>query len=140
MNTRTLNMILKLKEWEEELQKQKFAKIMSDRRKMEMYMRELEERFISSSHYFHSFLTSDELTSSYNEIQYLIVQLMETEKIIQKIDEELEKQRQVYEEAFKEKKKIEQLNDKLIGKIKSEREKLEEKIAADIFTSRIRSG
>jgi len=139
MNTRTLNMIFKLKEWEEELEKQKFAKIMSDRRKIEMYMRELEERFSSglSSCYF---LTSEELTSIYNEIQYLIAQLMETEKILQKIDEELEKQRQAYEEAFKEKKKIEQLNDKLIGKIKNEREKLEEKIAADIFTSRIRSG
>jgi len=138
MNTRTLNMIFKLKEWEEELEKQKFAKIISDRRRIEMYMRELEERF-SSGHSFHSFLTSEELTSIYNEMQYLIAQLMETEKIIQKIDEELEKQRQVYEEAFKEKKKIEQLNDKLIGKIKNEREKLEEKISADIFTSRIRS-
>ncbi|MDI6864658.1 hypothetical protein [Thermodesulfovibrio yellowstonii] len=139
MNTRTLNMIFKLKEWEEELEKQKFAKIMSDRRKIEMYMRELEERF-SSGLSSCSFLTSEELTSIYNEIQYLIAQLMETEKILQKIDEELEKQRQAYEEAFKEKKKIEQLNDKLIGKIKNEREKLEEKIAADIFTSRIRSG
>ncbi len=138
MNAKTLNMIFKLREWEEELEKQKFAKILAEKRRMELYIRELEERFnleLSSS----SFLTSDKLTSIYNEIQYLVAQLMETEKIIEKIDEELEKQRQAYEEAFKEKKKVEQLYDKLIGRIKSEREKLEEKIVSDIFISRLRS-
>lgn len=138
MNTRTLNMIFKLREWEEELEKQKLAKILSDRQRMEIYLRELEERFLSKVSSPLVF-TSEELTSNYNEINYLFEQLMETEEIIKKIDEEIDKQRQAYEEAFKEKKKIEQLQDKLTDRIKIEKGKLEEKIVSDIFISRLRS-
>ncbi|MCX7648539.1 MAG: helicase-related protein, partial [Elusimicrobiales bacterium] len=44
MNKGTLNMILKLKEWEEELEKQKFAKVLTEKKTIEKYIKEIEER------------------------------------------------------------------------------------------------
>ncbi|PMP71396.1 hypothetical protein [Thermodesulfovibrio sp.] len=137
MNVNTLNMILRLKEWEEELEKQKFINILSERQKLEEYLRMLEERFSSLD--FLKEATSVELLSIYDEMQYLLTQLKETREIIKKIDDELEAQRQVYEEAFKERKKIEQLYDKLISRIKIHLEKLEEKLISDVFLSQVRS-
>ncbi|MGC9046006.1 hypothetical protein [Thermodesulfovibrio sp.] len=137
MNVNTLNMILRLKEWEEELEKQKFINILSERQKLEEYLRMLEERFSSVD--FLKEATSVELLSIYDEMQYLLTQLKETREIIKKIDDELEAQRQVYEEAFKERKKIEQLYDKLISRIKIHLEKLEEKLISDVFLSQVRS-
>lgn len=136
MNTETLHMILKLRQWEEELEKQKFARILSERQRIEFAMKELQERFSQISWNSHS--SSEQLLSIYSEIQYLISEMKETEEIIKKIDEEIEKQRQSYEESFKERKKIEQLYDKLVRTIKTEREKLEEKMLSQIFLSRIR--
>ncbi|MGB9710434.1 MAG: hypothetical protein ACPLZA_02900 [Thermodesulfovibrio sp.] len=130
-------MILRLKEWEEELEKQKFINILSERQKLEEYLRMLEERFSSLD--FLKEATSVELLSIYDEMQYLLTQLKETREIIKKIDDELEAQRQVYEEAFKERKKIEQLYDKLISRIKIHLEKLEEKLISDVFLSQVRS-
>ncbi|MGC8795376.1 MAG: hypothetical protein ACP5KH_00645 [Thermodesulfovibrio sp.] len=130
-------MILRLKEWEEELEKQKFINILSERQKLEEYLRMLEERFSSVD--FLKEATSVELLSIYDEMQYLLTQLKETREIIKKIDDELEAQRQVYEEAFKERKKIEQLYDKLISRIKIHLEKLEEKLISDVFLSQVRS-
>ncbi|WP_181405967.1 hypothetical protein [Thermodesulfovibrio sp. Kuro-1] len=132
-----LNMILKLREWEEELEKQKFIGILTERQRMEGYLRELEERFRSVGFLKES--NSMELLSIYNEMQYLLTRLKEAQEIMQKIDEELQAQRQIYEEAFKERKKIEQLYDRLINTIKMQRQKLEEKLISDVFISRLRS-
>ncbi|GAB5047140.1 hypothetical protein [Thermodesulfovibrio sp. TK110] len=136
MNTNTLNMIFKLREWQEELEKQNFIRILSERQKIEIYLKELEERFISVS--FFNEASSEELLSIYNKMQYLLTKLKETQQIMQKIDEKLQAQRQVYEEAFKERKKIEQFYDKLINKIKADRQKLEEKLISESFISRLR--
>lgn len=139
MNPRILNMILKLKEWEEELEKQKFTIILSERRKIETYMRELEERFTCV--FYNSDKkekTSQALVSIYTEIQYITEQLMEIKKIVDALNQEVEKQRQAYEDAFKERKKIEQLHEKLTVSIRTQREKLEEKLISEIFISRIR--
>lgn len=137
MNRNTLNIILKLREWEEELEKQKFANILSERRRVETYLKELQERFCSIAYLKEA--TSEELISIYNEMEYLFTQLKETQEIMKKIDEELEIQRQAYEEAFKERKKIEQLYDRLISTLRMQREKLEEKLISDVFISRFRS-
>ncbi len=136
MNTNTLNMIFKLREWQEELEKQNFIRILSERQKIEIYLKELEERFISVG--FFNEASSEELLSIYNKMQYLLTKLKETQQIMQKIDEKLQAQRQIYEEAFKERKKIEQLYDKLINKIKADRQKLEEKLISESFISRLR--
>lgn len=137
MNTNTLNMILKLRQWQEELEKQKFVEMLSERHKLELYLKELKGRLDSVT--FLKEATSEKIVSIFDEIQYLTNQLIEVQELIKKIDEEVEKQRQLYEEAFKERKKIEQLYDKLITTIKMQREKLEEKLILDVFTSRIRS-
>lgn len=137
MNRNTLNIILKLREWEEELEKQKFANILSERRRVETYLKELQERFGSIAYLEEA--TSEELISIYNEMEYLFTQLKETQEIMKKIDEELEIQRQAYEETFKERKKIEQLYDRLISTLRMQREKLEEKLISDVFMSRFRS-
>lgn len=135
MNTNTLSMILKLRQWEEELEKQKFISILSQKKKIEDYINEIEKRLNNLSF---SESTSDELAFFYSEIQYLIEEIIKTNELLKKIESEVELQREAYEEAFKEKKKIEQLYDKLISSIKTHREKLEEKIISDIFISRLR--
>lgn len=137
MNTKVLSMILKLRQWEEELEKQKFITILSQKKKIETYINEIEKRFNHLS--FSNFLSSDELASMYSEIQYLIKEIIKTDEILKKIEREVEIQREAYEEAFKEKKKIEQLYDKIISTIKTHREKLEEKMISDIFISRLRN-
>ncbi|MCS7214873.1 MAG: hypothetical protein RMI30_04790 [Thermodesulfovibrio sp.] len=138
MNTKTLNMIFKLKEWQEELEKQKFAQLISEKQRLQTYLMELEQRF-SISLSINSQCTSEELATIYSEINYLISQLEETQKMIEKIDIEIENQRQNYEEAFKERRKIEQLYDRILSRIRTEREKVEEKVVNDIFLSRFRS-
>ncbi|MCX7723783.1 MAG: hypothetical protein N2042_00870 [Thermodesulfovibrio sp.] len=138
MNTKTLSMILKLKEWEEELEKQKFAKIISERQKMQIYIKELEER-LNSGFYLGPIYNQKELIFVYDGINYLIEKLREAEEIIKKMDEEIDKQRQIYEQAFKERKKIEQLYERVIDKIKREKEKSEEKLLSDLFITRLGS-
>ncbi len=138
MKSTTLNMILKLKEWEEELEKQKFASIITEKGKMESYIEEIEKRFDFIKYERNNNFTSDELIAVFSEIQHLTGLLNEARDILQKINEELEKQREIYEESYKERKKIEQLYDKLISMIRREREKIEEKIISDVFTSRFR--
>jgi len=138
MNTKALNMILKLRQWEEELEKQKFISILSEKKKIETYINEIEKRFNQLSLSSNSLL-SDELAFVYSEIQYLIEEIIKTNEILKKIDSEVELQREIYEEAFKEKKKIERLYDKIISTIKAYRERLEEKMISDIFISRLRS-
>lgn len=138
MNTKTLSMILKLKEWEEELEKQKFAKIISERQKMQIYIKELEER-LNPGFYLGPIYNQKELIFVYDGINYLIEKLREAEEIIKKMDEEIDKQRQIYEQAFKERKKIEQLYERVIDKIKREKEKSEEKLLSDLFITRLGS-
>jgi len=137
MNSETLNMILKLREWDEEVEKQKFATLLSERRRIETCMKELEERF-NFMPLSYKELSSEKLLILYSEIAYITEQLIEIKKIIEQINHELEKQRETYELAFKERKKIDQLYDRLITKLKLHREKVEEKITSDTFISRIR--
>ncbi|HOA83040.1 MAG TPA: hypothetical protein PKV92_03675 [Thermodesulfovibrio thiophilus] len=137
MNPETLNMILKLREWDEEVEKQKFATLLSERRRIETCMKELEERF-NFMPLSYKELSSEKLLILYSEIAYITEQLIEIKKIIEQINHELEKQRETYELAFKERKKIDQLYDRLITKLKLHREKVEEKITSDTFISRIR--
>ncbi|HHW20633.1 MAG TPA: hypothetical protein PKZ17_00720 [Thermodesulfovibrio thiophilus] len=137
MNPETLNMILKLREWDEEVEKQKFATLLSERRRIETCMKELEERF-NFMPLSYKELSSEKLLILYSEIAYITEQLIEIKKIIEQINHELEKQRETYELAFKERKKIDQLYDRLITKLKLHREKVEETITSDTFISRIR--
>ncbi|WP_028844919.1 hypothetical protein [Thermodesulfovibrio thiophilus] len=137
MNSETLNMILKLREWDEEVEKQKFATLLSERRRIETCMKELEERF-NFMPLSYKELSSEKLLILYSEIAYITEQLIEIKKIIEQTNHELEKQRETYELAFKERKKIDQLYDRLITKLKLHREKVEEKITSDTFISRIR--
>ncbi|MEN2994787.1 MAG: hypothetical protein ABDH19_05540 [Thermodesulfovibrio sp.] len=138
MNTKTLNMILKIKEWEEELEKQKFAKILSERQKIQIYIKELEER-LNCGFYLSPIYNQTELIFVYDGINYLIEKLREAKEIVKKMDEEIETQRQIYEKAFKERKKIEQLYERVIDKIKREKEKSEEKMLSDLFITRLGS-
>lgn len=139
MHRETLNIILKLKEWEEEVEKQKFANFLLEKKNIEKYVKEIEERFNYINPQKDREITSNELNSIYNEIQYLTSLLNETKEILIKIEEEVEKQREIYEESFKEKKKIERLYEKLIILIKKKREKLEEKVISDMFSGKYRS-
>lgn len=139
MNKGTLNMILKLKEWEEELEKQKFAKVLTEKKTIEKYIREIEERFKYINLQQREEITANELNSIYNEIQYVTSLINEAKEILNKIEKEVEKQREIYEESFKERRKIERLYEKLITLLKKERERLEEKMIADIFSGRHRS-
>jgi flagellar export protein FliJ len=138
MKSTTLNMILKLKEWEEEIEKQKFASIITEKAKMEAYIEEIEKRFDFIKYERNNNFTSDELITVFSEIQHLTGLLNKARDILQKINEELEKQREIYEESYKEREKIQQLYDKLISMIRREREKIEEKIISDVYTSRFR--
>lgn len=138
MISKNLNMILKIREWEEEIERQKFSQIIGEKNKIEFYINELENRFNLLKNKIFCKSNSDEIFSLYSEIEYLITLISEAKEILNKINEEFEKQRQIYEDHHKEKKKIEQLYDKLLVTIRKEREKLEEKIMGDLFTSRYR--
>lgn len=139
MNKNTLNIILKLREWEEELEKQKYTKLLFEMKNIENYIHDIEKRFCSNNNKKVEQITSDELNAFLNEIQYLTNLINEAKVILKTKEEEAEKQRQVYEASFRERKKIERLYEKLILQIKREREKLEEKMISDIFSGRSRS-
>lgn len=139
MNKRALNTILRIKEWEEELEKNKYASLLMQKKYIERYIRGIEERFNYIEYVRNVNLTSDELDLILSEIQYLTNLLNEAKAILEKTEKEVERQREIYEESHKEKKKIEQLYERLISFIRREREKNEEKIIADIFSSRYRS-
>lgn len=139
MNKRALNTILRIKEWEEELEKNKYASLLMQKKYIERYIRGIEERFNYIEYVRNVNLTSDELDLILSEIQYLTNLLNEAKAILEKTEKEVERQREIYEESHKEKKKIEQLYERLISFIRRETEKNEEKIIADIFSSRYRS-
>lgn len=133
-------MILKIREWDEEIEKQKFAILLTERRRIELTIAEIEERFqfISSEKYKWE-SSSEGIALIYSEIEYLTERLAQLREFLEKLDQEIEKQRYAYEEAFKERKKIEQLYDRTNMAIKIEKEKIEEKSIADILMSRYRS-
>lgn len=140
MNAKVLSMILKIREWDEEIEKQKFAILLTERRRIELTIAEIEERFqfISSEKYKWE-SSSEGIALIYSEIEYLTERLAQLREFLEKLDQEIEKQRYAYEEAFKERKKIEQLYDRTNMAIKIEKEKIEEKSIADILMSRYRS-
>jgi flagellar export protein FliJ len=139
MNKNTLNMILKLKEFEEEVEKQKYTNFLSEMKNIENYIKEIEERFVKLKEKKEASITTDDLNTIYNEIIYLTNLSNEARKLLLNMEKEVEKQREIYEEFFKERKKIERLYEKLILLIKREREKLEEKMISDILSGRYRS-
>lgn len=139
MKTDTLNMLLRLKEWEEELEKQKFTTLLSERTRIEQFIKEIEETlkaekfFVADQKDSQMVLSSENLFWLYTAIQYLIEQLIQTNEILKQINEEVEKQRISYEEAYKERKKIEQLYERLINAIRQQRIKMEEKLSSELF-------
>lgn len=141
MNTTTLSMILKIREWQEETEKQKFASLLSERRRMEMYLREIEERFqiLSQEKISASDLVAENINVLYSEIEYLTDRRIKIRESLKALDEEIEKQRETYEEAFKERRKVEELYYRAISEKKAEVEKNEEKVTYDILMSRYRS-
>lgn len=141
MNTTTLSMILKIREWQEETEKEKFASLLSERRRIEMHLREIEERFqiLSQEKISASDFIAENINVLYAEIEYLTDRLMKIREILKELDEEIEKQRETYEEAFKERRKVEELYYRAISEKKAEVEKNEEKATYDILMSRYRS-
>lgn len=141
MNTTTLSMILKIREWQEETEKQKFASLLSERRRIEMYLREIEERFqiLSQEKISASDLVAENINVLYSEIEYLTDRRIKIRESLKALDEEIEKQRETYEEAFKERRKVEELYYRAISEKKAEVEKNEEKATYDILMSRYRS-
>lgn len=138
MKRETLGMILKIREWEEEIEKQKFAIVLNKQRKVENYIHEIEERLNSIIQNRGIPTNSTKLESFFREIQYITNLLNEAKAILNEIEKEVEKQREIYENSFKERKKIEKLNDRLIFFLKKEREKIDEKVIADLISSRFR--
>lgn len=138
MKRETLGMILKIREWEEEIEKQKFAIVLNKQRKVENYIHEIEERLNSIIQNRGIPTNSTKLESFFSEIQYITNLLNEAKAILNEIEKEVEKQREIYENSFKERKKIEKLNDRLIFFLKKEREKIDEKVIADLISSRFR--
>ncbi|MEJ5227445.1 hypothetical protein [Thermodesulfovibrio sp.] len=141
MNTTTLSMILKIREWQEETEKQKFASLLSERRRIEMYLREIEERFqiLSQEKISASDLVAENINVLCSEIEYLTDRRIKIRESLKALDEEIEKQRETYEEAFKERRKVEELYYRAISEKKAEVEKNEEKVTYDILMSRYRS-
>jgi|YelNatPaOPRAMG01_1025707.scaffolds.fasta_scaffold17226_3 flagellar export protein FliJ len=139
MNTSVINMILRLKEWEEELEKQKFANMLSEKLKTESIIKNINDNFESIaeklSNKNEKFL-SENLSTLFSDIEYLTKKFVKTKEVLKEIEHELEKQRELYEEAYKEKRKIEQLYERLITSIRKYRESLEEKMISDILISR----
>lgn len=138
MKRETLGMILKIREWEEEIEKQKFAIVLNKQRKVENYIHEIEERLNSIIQNRGIPTNSTKLESFFSEIQYITNLLNEAKAILNEIEKEVEKQREIYENSFKERKKIEKLNDRLFFFLKKEREKIDEKVIADLISSRFR--
>lgn len=132
-------MVLKIREWQEELEKQKYVNILSTMRNIESQINYLEERLNIIKDAKREVFTSDELCSLYNEIQYLIKEIEEAKEFLSKLEVELEKEREIYEESIKERKKIEKIMERLDLNLKREREKTEKKIISDIFSVRHRS-
>ena len=138
-------MILKLKEWQEESEKQKFAELLSMRRRAQEEVAEIERRFnflsskISTQNENLQIFSQEQLNTLYCEIKYLIEQKENLMEFLEKIDEELEAQRALYENAFKERKRTEKIYEKVLILEKFEKEKSEEKEIADILMSRYRS-
>lgn len=139
MNTSVINMILRLKEWEEELEKQKFATMLSEKLKTESIIKNINDNFESIaeklSNKNEKFL-SENLSTLFSDIEYLTKKFVKTKEVLKEIEHELEKQRELYEEAYKEKRKIEQLYERLITSIRKYRESLEEKMISDLLISR----
>lgn len=129
-------MILKLREWDEELEKQKFSKILAERNRAELYLYELERRFELLSKKITDETDSDQLINLFSEIEYLQSLIKEAKELVEKLNQEVEIQRAVYEETHKEKRKVEQLYDRFVLNQRREREKLEEKVVNDLFTTR----
>lgn len=136
MKRENLNMILKLREWDEELEKQKFSKILAERNRAELYLYELERRFELLSKKITDETDSDQLINLFSEIEYLQSLIKEAKELVEKLNQEVEIQRAVYEETHKEKRKVEQLYDRFVLNQRREREKLEEKVVNDLFTTR----
>lgn len=139
MNTSVLNMILKLREWEEELEKQKFAKVFSEKLKIEDIINNINKNFQSIAENLSSLnetILSDSLSLLFSNIEYLTEKFMQNKEMLKEVENELEKQRELYEKAYKEKKIIEQLYERLIVSIRKYRESLEEKMISDILISR----
>lgn len=129
-------MILKLREWDEDLEKQKFSKILAERNRAELYLYELERRFELLSKKITDETDSDQLINLFSEIEYLQSLIKEAKELVEKLNQEVEIQRAVYEETHKEKRKVEQLYDRFVLNQRREREKLEEKVVNDLFTTR----
>ncbi len=139
MNNLTLKMILKIREWEEELEKQKYVNILSTMKSIENQINYLEKRLQKISDGKKEVFTPQELHYLYNEIDYLVGKIEEARDLLNKIEEEVEKQREVYEESIKERKKIERLKEKSEINLIKEREKKEVKIISNLLSVRQRS-
>ncbi len=141
MNKKAINMILKLREWEEESEKQKFAELLSTRRRIIEGIAEIERRFnfLSLEISNQNEISQQQLNTIYAEIEYLLEQKDNLLKLLKQIDEEIEAQRALYENAFKERKKTETIYERVLTLEKFEKEKTEEKEIADILMSRYRS-
>lgn len=139
MNASVINIILRLKEWEEELEKQKFAHIISEKLKIESIIRNINENFESITEKLsnkNEEILSEKLSILFSDIEYLTEKFVKTKEVLKEIEQTLEKQRELYEEAYKEKRKIEQLYGRLITSIRKYRESLEEKMISDLLISR----
>jgi len=139
MNTSVINMILRLKEWEEELEKQKFANMLSEKLKTESIIKNINDNFESIAEKLsnkNEKILSENLSTLFSDIEYLTKKFVKTKEVLKEIEHELEKQRELYEGAYKEKRKIEQLYERLITSIRKYRESLEEKMISDILISR----
>lgn len=138
MNQRALDMILKLREWDEEQQRQKLMLVIAERDKVESYLKQLEERFellgIKTLE-----TDSAELVNLFDQIDYLKSQINEVKHTLEKLNQELNRQRQLYEEAHIERRKIEQLLSRIRIRDRKEREKAEERLIAELFTLRFGS-
>ncbi|GAB6182793.1 hypothetical protein [Thermodesulfovibrio hydrogeniphilus] len=141
MNKKALNMILKLKEWEEESEKQKFAELLSTRRRIIERIAEIERRFnfLSLEIQNQNEISQQQLNTIYSEIEYLLEQKDNLVGLLEQIEKEIEAQRALYENAFKERKKTETIYERVLTLEKFEKEKTEEKEIADILMSRYRS-
>ncbi|MCS7203118.1 MAG: hypothetical protein NZ809_01515 [Thermodesulfovibrio sp.] len=131
MKINTLAMIHKIKQWEEEIKRERFLQILAEMRKIETYLNELELRFKNNK--FEFLYSSEQLKSIFYEIEYTAGMLKEAKKTLNELSLEVEKNRIDYEEAYIERKKTEQLLEKLLENLKLQREKLEERLILENF-------
>lgn len=136
MKTATLLMIHKLKQWDEEIKKQRFVQILTELRRVEEYLRELNLRFehltVEPSY------STEQLKTFFSEIQYTTDLVVKIKNLLIEISSEAEKNRAEYEQAYIEKKKVEQLLMKLLENLRIQREKLEERLLSELFTISMR--